>query len=309
MTENLNVTTKKTINRGKRSRTGFIIAMMAWPVVHWFVFYFILNVQSIIMAFQVRDIKTNELVLSFGNFTRLFREGFTGTQPVLAEGVKNTLTFFFFSTLVLFPINLINGYFFYKKIPGYKVFRFVFYLPAIIPGLVLATLFKYIISPESSGLLSVILSNFNVRLPDLLGSSQYAMKTMLVYNFWTGMTGFLLTCNAMARIPHEILESAQLDGIKPMQELVLMLVPLVWPTISVSLLLSVVGIFTSSGPVLIFTKGAYGTYTVSYWMFERVLNTSNLEYAAAAGLFFTLLGLPILVIARWLTNRVEAVEY
>ncbi len=293
----------------KRTRTIFIISALAWPVLHWIVFYLVLNVQSLVMAFQVTDLKTQTVAWSFANFERLFVEGFSGVEPVLSEAVRNTLIFFAFDMLVLKPINIINGYFFYKKIPGYKIYRFIFYLPAVLPTIVLATLFRYIVAPDSSGLLSILLANFGVELPNLLTTSEYALKTMLVYNLWTGLTGFLLTSNAMKRVPYEILESAQLDGITPMKELVLILVPLVWPTISVTILMSIIGIFNASGPVLMFTKGAFGTYTINYWMFERVMNVSNLEYAAAAGIFFTVLGLPILAIARFLMNRVEVIEY
>ena len=172
------------------------------------------------------------------------------------------------------PVNIMVGYFFYKKMPLYKVYRFIFYLPAVIPATVLATLFKYIIAPDSSGLISSLLANIGVQMPNLLGSSEYAMKTLIVYAAWTGVTGFLLTSNAMNRVPTEIVESARLDGVTPVQEVVRILVPLIWPTIATSLLLSVMNIFTSSGPILLFTQGNHGTYTVAYWLFEKVMTVT-----------------------------------
>lgn len=292
-----------------RSKRIFIITFLAWPIVQWFVFYFLTNLNSILMAFQRTVPGTNIVEWSTYNFENIFISGFGGGEAVLKEAVINTLTFFAFSFFIIQPLNIIIGYFFFKKMPAYKVFRFIFYLPAIITPIVMATLFKYIISPESSGLISTIMSKLGKSMPNLIGSSEYAMKTMLFYNLWTGLTGFLLSSNAMKRVPNEILESAQIDGIKPMRELVNILVPLVWPTIAVSIITSVMGIFTSSGPILVFTKGEYGTYTIAYWLFERVLVGTNLEYAAAAGLFFTALGFPILIITKWLTRLVEDVEY
>ncbi len=291
------------------SRKLFILAFMAWPVLHWFVFYFLTNINSILMAFQHTIPGTNHVSWTLDNFADIFVKGFSGGEALLKESTINTLTFFVFGFFVIQPLNIIIGYFFYKKMPVYKIFRFMFYLPAIIPSIVMATLFKYIIAPESSGLLATVFAKLGKPFPNLLGTSDYAMKTMLVYNLWTGLTGFLLTSNAMKRVPIEIIESAQLDGIKPLRELVSILVPLVWPTIAVSIIMSVLGIFTSSGPVLVFTKGEYGTYTIAYWLFEKVLTVTNLEYAAAAGLFFTVLGLPILIATKWLTRRVEDVEY
>ena len=34
-----------------------------------------------------------------------------------------------------------------------------------------------------------------------------------------------------------------------------------------------------------------------------------MEYAAAVGIFYTLLGFPFLLVTRWLSKRVEEVEY
>lgn len=296
-------------NRLKWKRRGFIALFLAWPTLHFIVFYVLINANSILMAFQQTKAGSSETYWTMENFTRLFREGFNGVEPIMKEALKNTLTFFFFGLLVMTPLNLFNGYLFYKKIPCYKVFRFVFYLPAIIPTTVLTTLFRYILSPDSSGLVSIILGNFNVAMPDLLGDSRYAMKTMLLYQFWTGLTAFLLSSNAMKRIPHEVIESAELDGITDIQELTSIIIPLIWPTIATSLLLSVVNIFSATGPVLLLTEGNAGTYTIAYWLFERVMSRTNLEYAAATGLFYTVLGLPIILFTKWLSGKVEDVEY
>lgn len=294
---------KSKLDSPKWRRRLFIIAFLAYPTLHFCVFYIAVNVGSLGLAFQKTLPGTNVTYFTFENFARVFREGFGGSDPLLKEGTINALIFFSFSFFVLQPLNIIVGYFFYKKIPGYKVFRFVFYLPAVIPTTVLATLFKYIISPESSGLLSTLFAQFGWTLPNLLGSSEYAMKTLLAYCAWTGFTGFLLSSNAMKRVPEEIIESAQLDGISAVKEVISILVPLIWPTIATSMLLSVTSIFTATGPILLFTQGNFGTYTVAYWLFERVYTGTNFEYAAAAGIFYTLLGFPLITKGKWIKRE------
>lgn len=287
----------------------FRIAFLAIPTINLIVFYFGVNFNSILMAFQ-RTIPGGETQWSLYNFQKLFMEGFGGVEPIMLESLCNTLIFFCFAFFVTNPLNLIFAYFFYKKIKGYKAYRFIFYLPCIIPGVVLSTLFRYIIAPDANGVIATILMNFGVQMPDLLGSSEYAMKTLLVYNFWTAFTtNLILFASAMNRIPQEIIESAKLDGVNEFQEVIHIIVPLIWPTISTVLLLAVMDVFTASGPILLFTKGDYGTYTISYWLFEQVLQGTNLEYSAAVGLFFTIAGLPIVFVSRWLTGKINEVEY
>lgn len=292
-----------------KSRKWFIISFLAIPTLNLIVFYFVVNFNSFALAFQ-RAIPGQEVQWTFYNFERLFQEGFLGEFAIIKESLGNTLIFFSFGFFLVNPLTLCFAYFFYKKIAGYRFFRVMFYLPCIIPGVVLSTVFRYIIAPDSSGIFSVIFGNMGKVWPNLLGDSRYAMKTLLVYNFWTGFgINLVLFTSAMNRIPPDVVESAKLDGIGWLREIVSITVPLTWPTISTVLLQAVMCIFTASGPILLFTQGNYGTYTIGYWIFEQVNNKTNMEYASAVGVFFTLLGLPLVFLTRWLSLKVEDVEY
>ena len=149
----------------KSRRTLFILSFVAWPLVHWLVFYVGTNALSVTMAFKVAD-KFGVEHWSFDNFVRIVVEGFGGEQPLLAEAVRNTLTFFFFAQLVITPLNWVISNFFFKKIMGYKVFRFVFYLPAVLPGIALQTVFRYVISPESRGVLASLFGQLGWKFPN-----------------------------------------------------------------------------------------------------------------------------------------------
>ena len=116
---------------------------------------------------------------------------------------------------------------------------------------------------------------------------------------------------AMIRIPESIIEYVAIDGANMFVELFRIIIPLVWPTLSVFILTGVVDIFSSSGPILLFTQGKYGTYTLSFWIYAKTVGISgrNLQYASAVGLFFTIVATPLALFVRWLTNRIEPVEY
>ena len=109
------------------------------------------------------------------------------------------------------------------------------------------------------------------------------------------------------------MEYAKIDGVGTWRELVQIIIPMIWPTVSTMLTFAIVGLFTASGPILLFTKGQYGTYTISFWIFDLVQGVNgvtNFEYASAVGLFFTLVGVPIVMTVRHFINKlVEIVEY
>ena len=123
----------------------------------------------------------------------------------------------------------------------------------------------------------------------------------------------LVLGGAFERIPAEVLEAAKLDGVGPVRELTQLIVPMIWPTISTLLILYATGLFNASGPIFLFgTKGSYETWTLSYWIFHKVLYGGSGQYntVSAMGLIFTCIGVPIVMFVRWLFERViPAVEY
>ena len=83
--------------------------------------------------------------------------------------------------------------------------------------------------------------------------------------------------------------------------------PMVWPTLTTLIVFTFVGIFTASGPILLFTKGQYDTVTISYWILSVVMNPAgDARYASAVGLIFTLVALPIVLLVKWGMEKLQA---
>lgn len=276
----------------------FCYGMMLPSIISFCVFYVYINFSSIMMAFQ--ELQPNgSYVWGFGNFSFFFEELFA-EGSLFSEGLINSLIFFFSGILLGMPTALIFNYFIYKKILGYNVLRVLIYLPCIIIGTVTSALFKQVIA--LNGPIAVLLESFGGQMPLLYQSREYAMPFLVFYNYFYGIGGsFILYGGAMNAIPVETLEAAKLDGCGWVRELVQIIVPMMWPTLSTLLITSMAGIFMSSGPILLFTKGAYGTYTISYWLYECLLNGQNLEVSSAIGIIFTLFTAPIvLVFKNWM---------
>ena len=295
---------KKNKNPERKINAIFITVMLALPVLHWIIFWFVVNINSILMAFQIPtgDWSLETMVIVFRNLG-------SGDSD-LRIAIQNTFIYFAKDVIMLF-FQLIIAYFFYKKIAGYKVFRILFYIPSIISGVAVANMFANFITP--SGPVGIILSKLGVNpVPEFLADSAYATKTILLYTIWLGWGGnMLLFGGAFARIPTELIEAAKLDGITAFKEFIYLILPLVWSTLSTLLILNMTGLFAASGPILLFTRGAYRTTTIGYWIFDKVkyVGVSAYNEVAAAGLVFSCIGVPIIMFFKWLMERIPAVEY
>ncbi len=300
---------KKTKSKYWRNRqTGFIVGMLSVAIVNFLVFWVYVNISSILMAFESPGVEGFTMI----NFENVFKE-FSMPDSVLPNALWNTLKCFAVALVIVTPASLFCSYFLYKKIFLYKFYRIVFFLPSIINVVVMTCLFSYMASINPEGILTKIIQGILglKRPPILFGDSRYAMNTILLYNIWTGLgVNIILFSGAMARIPEDIIEYGKLEGLGFGRELFQVVLPMIWPTMSTVLVLAIVGLFNASGPILFFTKGAFDTYTISYWIFDQVYHRGVYEYAAAVGLIFTFIGLPIALLAKWGLGKIGTdVEY
>lgn len=306
----------KNINE-KRQKHIFIIALLIIPIVHWLIFWFYINVQTIMLAFQN---KQGEWSLStFAEFWESLTSPYVNQDNSIKTSLINTAKYFGVTVLAIIPICLVISFFFYKRIAGYRVFRIIFYLPAIVSGIVFVTAYTEFLQPH--GVLGALQRAMGITPHErsVLARPETATNAILVYYVLTGFTTNVLLFNgAMARIPIEVLESAKLEGCGPWKELVMIIFPLIWPTFSTQLIFTLTGIFSFTGPILLFTNGKYRTSTISYWIFRQVYGsgekasiggTGEYNLVSCAGLCFTLVGVPIILGVRKLIEKIDTVEY
>ncbi len=290
--------TCKKWTRKQLDSIGFYAALIIIPIIHFAVFYIGTNVNSIALAFS------NEKGFTLDYFKLFFQEiSLSGAAATLKTGILNSLTIFLMSIVIILPASLLFSYFLYKKIAGHKYFRIVFFLPNIISAVVLVALYTNVVN---EGIAPVIGKIFRMKNePLLLGDPKYAFTTVLFYLVWLGLAANMVVYSgAMTRIPTEVIESAHLDGVGFIREMWSIVLPLIWPTLSVVLLLAIVSIFNSDGPILLMTQGKNDTMTLPYWIYEKTMN-GNLNYGAAVGLVFTCLSIPIMIFARWLFAKLD----
>ena len=290
---------------------AFILFCCIVPVVQWLIFYIYGNLSAFKMAFT--DVSGN---LSFANFNRLFSE-LANENSSIRLALKNTILTFAIGT-IYFPIQVLVAYFIYKKVPGYGIWRILFFLPRILFSVATSMVILRILSVRGFVAEGVQEMLNLAQTPDLLADSRYANTTVLIHLFWWSFPGDLIIWGGtFARIPEEVLESAKIDGVTWWQEFTKIIVPIVWPTFALQLVLRFCGIFGATGEVFLLTGGEFGTMTLSCWMYLELKQGSGASYSnvaynylSAAGLVMTVIAITIsLIIRKWTDKVFDEVEY
>ena len=113
----------------------------------------------------------------------------------------------------------------------------------------------------------------------------------------------IYTMGAMARIPTECLEAAQLDGITPFKELIYLIIPMISGTLSTLYVLNMAGILNAGGATLYLTQGNYGTQTLSFWIFWSIYTGGSTGTSSALGLCMAAVTIPLMLFTKWLLGK------
>jgi ABC-type sugar transport system permease subunit len=136
---------------------------------------------------------------------------------ILALALGNTLIYFIVGIIQQFLCYVV-AYFLYKKIPGYKVFRFTFYLSSLIAPVITTAIFMELIR-VGGPLWKIMDEVFGIQFGALLSRPETATKTIVTYMFLSGIgTTYLIFLGAMNRIPKELIEAGKLDGCNTWRE-------------------------------------------------------------------------------------------
>ena len=135
------------INRKKHKITNrkrdyfFYFGLMAIPLAQFVVFYIMVNVNSILLVFQ--EFKNPDFVfLSQGHLFDNFKSLFTGSDSTLLTAFRNSILIWAIGVLVGTPLGLFFSFYIYKRRKAANFFKFCLFLPSIIPGILLTTIFK-----------------------------------------------------------------------------------------------------------------------------------------------------------------------
>ncbi|WP_116952392.1 carbohydrate ABC transporter permease [Jiangella endophytica] len=265
---------------GRRELAGLLFLLPAIVIFGLFAWWPI--VRGLIISFQRTDLMGTSEWVGLDNFQALFAD------PLLGTAVQNTLLFVGLGVLIGFPAPLILASVLstVRRLGG--VYRFLVYLPVVIPPVVSVLLWKWFYDP-GAGLFNELLGKVGLGPYPWLESPDTAMLSLVLESTWAGMGGtVLIYLAAMVGIPQELYEAAEIDGANLWQRIWHVMLPQLRTVIALLLLwqlINTVQVFTEP---YVFTGGGpqNATTTVLLLIFRYGFQQGN--YGQAAALAFLL---------------------
>jgi raffinose/stachyose/melibiose transport system permease protein len=205
------------------------------------------------------------------------------------------------STLVHVPLAVIVALILARKMPGWKVFRTVFFLPNIVSYAALAMVFVAFYNARY-GMLNESLSGIGlseVRQDWLFTPSTALAAIIATWLFHVGLFTVIIMAE-IASIPESLYEAATVDGAKPWQRDLFITLPLLRTVVGTCMILAATMSLIYFEGIFLMTGGGPADATLNLPMFAyRHYSQFNWGYANAIGVVILLLGvLAILTIRR-----------
>lgn len=290
------------IQNGLKSGCGWFALLLLIPALFNFILFWIVpNISSIFLSFQ--DMSGD---FTFGNYQWVLGQLFSNDDGgLILEALINTLIFFSVGYFIIQTWNIVVAYLFYKKLPGHKVFRFILNLPGMLGALIMVSLYKNLVGPDGPIIGLLYKWGWISERYMLLYDSRFAMITSVAYSLWLSVGSvYLWASGALARIPSELIEAAQLDGITPFKEFIHIILPMISGTLSTLYIIGISGILGAGGATLYLTYGEYGTMTLSFWITKQVYTGQGSGTTSALGILMTAVSIPLVYFTKWLSGKI-----
>lgn len=223
-------------------------------------------------------------------------------DPVFWTATRNSLIWVALSLLVPTTLALLIALALNQQLAGRTVFRTIFYLPAVLGSIAVATMWRWMYNPNFGAV------NFlfeAVGLGDYtqswLGDPKIALYSVFVASCWvvTGLN-MVLFLAGLQNVPKELSEAALVDGANRWQIFANVTVPSLRATFVIVLALTVINSLKAFDLIVGMTGGgpAQNTQVLALWSYTQ--SFGNREFGPGNAIATILLGITLLIVIPYL---------
>ncbi len=234
------------------------------------------------------------------NYIRLF------TDSIIGKSMLNTLILLVGCVLVEVGVALILAVLVDSIKRGFRFFRMVYFFPVVISGSAIGLMF-YLAFQYDYGLMNNIMAALGLEKINWITENS-AMYLVLIPVLWQYVGFyFVIFLTAIANVPTDIYESAELDGITGVKKTVYITIPMIQEVIVTSLGLVIAGSLKVFDIVYVMTNGGPldASQLLSTYQYQQAFVYNNQGYGSAISVLIIALGLFIYVVTNKLAMRKE----
>jgi raffinose/stachyose/melibiose transport system permease protein len=279
--------------RAKARHGGLVAWAFALPaLIVYFIFLVYPALSSLWFSFTDWDgLSPTYNVVGLDNYRKL------PSDPVVVQAVLNNVIWTVVTIVFPVVIGLVLAVLLNGKVRGKPVLRLIFYTPAVLPLVSVASIWGWLYNPQYGAINAFLRA---VGLDSLaqpwLGQDSTALAATMVPAIWLRV-GFpmLLYLAALQSINPDLYEAATMDGASRWQQFWHITMPGLKPAHYVTIALSVIDSFKVFDLIYAMTYGGPGTATqvMGTWMYFNVFQYNQAGYGTAIAVVITVVAVAV----------------
>lgn len=225
---------------GWRKRQAMGLALISPWLVGFLVFtaYPLLN--SLYLSFTEYSLFSDSKWVGLDNFKYLF------TQDIeFWPSIRITLLYAILSLPIGVVGALLVAMLLNNKIKGIGTYRTLFFLPAVLPEVAVALLWRWMFNSESGIInftLSPVYDLFGIGKPDWFGDPQFVLAAFIIMSVWGIFgTNTVVFLAGLQGVPRSLYEAAEIDGANAFSKFRHITVPQISPVILLQVIMGMIG--------------------------------------------------------------------
>ena len=254
----------------------------------WLIGFLVLTlgtmIYSLVLSFFRADMMSDAVYVGIQNYERLFRD------KRFWKSLINTV-YYTASVPAKVVVGLIVAMVLNRELPGIRLFRTIYYLPAVVSGVAVAILWQWLLHPDF-GLVNAVLGYVGVNGPGWLATEEWAMPGLILMSFWSVGSTVVIYLAGLQGVPRHLYEAAEIDGAGAWAKFRAVTFPMVSPTLFFSLITGLIGSFQIFLSTFVMTEGGpnNATLTLVLYLYRQAFLQFRMGYASAlAWIIFVLI--------------------
>lgn len=236
--------------------------------------------------------------VGFETFQKVFKDA------DFIRALKNSISFNLLDLVIGFPMPIILALLLNElKFPKFKKYtQTILYLPHFLSWVIVASVGYTLFKPET-GLINILLMNLGVidqGIPFLTEKWHWAISYILIAVWQSMGWGTIIYLAAITGINDEYYEAATVDGANRWQQVWNITLPSIKPTMITLLIMNLGRVMNSNFERLDSlgnTQVKDFQYQLAIYIYEKGIGAGNFSRATAVGLFQSLVGLTLVILA------------